>query len=183
MKLLLLLLFTFSTFLVHAQYFPRGININDNYLPNLEEPDKWIVGLDGVFDFQNEESSSGGTGSPFHRFHFNVFYGGQVFRAGLQVSHEFKRDVKDITIGAGFTYGRPFFLEAGVGHLTRSLASTSFDGTVVNLRLGYYFNWIMHIKYRMRVRLALASSYKTINSGTNQRALIFYPLVGFEFET
>lgn len=180
---------TISIFLIffslhgYSQYFPRGVNINDNYLPNLDEPDKWVLGFDGMFDLQRESSNTGETASPLHRLNFNIFYGGQIFRAGLQVAQEFKQDVKDISLGLGFTYGRPWFLEAGVGYVTRSVATSSFDGTGVQLKLGYYFTWHMHIKYRIRVRLALASSYKQMNSGTGLNVLSVYPLFGFEFET
>ena len=174
---LFLILFSLSSF---GQYFPRGTNINDGYLPNLDEPDKWILGLDGVYDFQKESSDTAETSYQLTRGNLNLFYGGQVFRGGLQVIHESNRRVQDLSIGLGFTYRRPLFFELGAGTLSRTLANSSDSGTFVNAKVGYYYNWVMDIRYRFRVRIAMAFGYKMLS---NQTVTNFYPLLGLEFET
>jgi hypothetical protein len=166
-----------------AQYYQRGVNLNNNYLPNLDEPHKWIFNLDGIFDWQKESLQAGQTSYQLSRANINIFYGGQLFRGGVQVGHDFNRDVKDISVGLGFSYNRPFFIEGGVAYLNRLLNNTSYDGTTYNLKAGYYFNWKMHISYRVRIRFSLASSYKKVNSGSDHYVITIYPLIGFEFET
>lgn len=178
-----LIFFLFFSHQSFAQYYPRGVNINDNYLPDFDAPNKWILGLDGMYDLQKESTQNTNVTYEVTRANLNLFYGGQIFRTGLQVLNDVNRGVKDVSIGLGFTYNRPFFLEGGVGYLTRTLTNTSFDGTLYQAKVGYYFNWIMHIKYRVRIRLAFAFSYKKINSGLEQSVIHSYPLLGFEFET
>ena len=184
MKIILAIALIFSSSFSFGQYVPRGVSLNDGYLPNLDEPDKWILGIDGIFDWQKEDTTTTSTSYQLTRSNLNLMYGGQSFRGGLQVIHDFSRDVKDLSIGLGFTYNRPFFFEAGAGYLQRLLSQQSFDGWSYNAKVGYYVNWVMHIKYRFRIRMAFAVNYKTINSSAGDlNVLHFYPLLGLEFET
>lgn len=183
MKKSLIFVFLFTANLSWAQYYPRGTNLNDGYLPNLDQPDKWMISLDGGFDWQREEIGGQNVNYQVTHTQFNLFYGGQVFRGGVQVIHDLAREVKDLSVGVGFAYSRPLFFELGIGYLNRVLSNQSFDGTAINAKIGYNVEWIMRVNYRVRIRLAFAASRKSINSGGDQNVLHFYPLLGLEFET
>ncbi len=182
MKLLLILIFFFTPVL-EAQYFPRGTNINDGYLPNLDQPDKWIISLDGMFDWQRERVQGTETTDQTTHGHFNLFYGGQNFRGGLQVIHDFNRQVKDLSLGVGFAFNRPLFVEVGAGYLNRVAGTRSSEGWSYNAQVGYYYNWIMYVKYRVRIRLSILYNYKKINEVGDPDVSHLYPMIGFEFET
>ncbi|MEM7647156.1 MAG: hypothetical protein AAF203_09620 [Pseudomonadota bacterium] len=181
-KYLFLVLFLFS-FFSEAQYYPRGINLNDNYLPDLDAPNKWMLSLDGMLDFQKEQLQASDVTYQTTRLGVNIFYGGQVFRGGLQVLQDHNRAVKDLSLGLGIAFNRPLFFELGLGYLNRLAGAQSYDGTSYNFKVGYNVNWVMHIKYRVRIRMALMFNYKTINAGFSQNVLQFHPFLGLEFET
>lgn len=180
---LLFLAFFFVSLPCLGQYFPRGISLNDGYLPNLDEPDKWIIAVDGIYDWQKEKSSTAQSSHPTTRTGFNLFYGGQKFRAGLQVLHDFNQDVKDLSLGFGMAFNRPLFFEVGGGYVTRSADSFSADGFSVNGRLGYYWNWITQVKYRVRLRVSLMYNFKKFNDVGDSSITTFHPFIGLEFET
>lgn len=182
MKAFLILFFLISS-PCFGQYYPSGVSLNDGYLPNLDEPNKWIVSLDGMFDWQRESGATSETSFQTTHANFNLFYGGQNFRGGAQVVHDFNRSVKDLSIGFGFAFNRPLFLELGAGYLNRVASNTSTEGWAYNAKVGYYYNWIMHVKYRVRVRLSVVYSEKTTNDNGDPRVTNFYPFIGFEFET
>lgn len=177
------LLTLFLSLPVYGQYYPRGTSLNDNYLPNLDQPDKWIVDVDGMFDFQKEKLSNSEQSYQTTRSNFNLFYGGQNFRGGVQVLHDFSRDVKDLSLGLGMTFNRPLFFEAGIGYLSRIRNSTSTEGWSYNIKVGYYYSWIMRLQFRVRVRLSLVFDQKILHDNNNPSVTNFYPLIGFEFET
>lgn len=186
MKSSLFFLFFFYTSLSLGQYFPRGMGYNDNYLPDFDATDKTIVGIDGMFDIQKEDNSASSTSTTYQvtRGHLNIMYGGQVLRGGLQVIQETNRDIKDLSFGLGLTYSRPLFFEASIASLQRTVGAQSFSGMSYNTKVGYYYNLIMHIKYRFRIRLALSVNYKSISAPVGEsNVLQFYPLLGLEFET
>ncbi len=176
------LLFGLST-QANAQYYPLGVSMNDGYLPNLDEPDKWIFSLNGMYDWQKEKTQTSQTSYQLTHGLLNVFYGGHGFRGGVQIIQDFNRDVKDLSLGLGFAINRPFFLEAGAGYLTRLLSTTSYEGWSYNAQLGYALNWHMHVKYRTRIRFSFMFNYKELNDLEETKVLNFYPLLGFEFET
>jgi len=183
MKFLFLFVFLFS-FSALGQYFPRGININDGYLPNLDEPDKWMISLDGMFDWQKEDQT-GAQQVSYQTTHanFNAFYGGQNFRGGAQVIHDFNRQVKDLSIGFGLAFNRPLFVELGAGYLSRVRDNSSTEGWSYSVKVGYYFNWVMDIKYRIRMRISMMYNHKHVNDTGDPKVTNFYPFIGFEFET
>lgn len=182
MKYLFLLFFLFS-FNSWGQYYPRGTSINDGYLPNLEEPDKWFINFDGMFDWQKQKDNNRQSSFQSTHANFNLFHGGQNFRGGIQVIHDFSFDIKDLSVGAGFAFGRPLFVEVGVGYLSRLARNQSSEGWSYNVKVGYYYRWIAHVSYRVRVRLSLMYNYKRINDVADPRVSDFYPFLGFEFET
>ena len=159
------------------------MSINDGYLPNLDEPDKWFVNLDGTFDWQKEKTNTGEVSLQTTRANFNLFYGGQNLRGGAMVIHDFNRDVKDLSIGAGLAFNRPLFLELGVGYLSRVSDTQSSEGWSYSAKVGYYYRWITHVKYRIRVRLSLMYHHKKINDVGDPGVTTFHPYLGFEFET
>ncbi len=173
-------LFTSSTF---AQYYPRGTNLNDGYLPNLDEPDKWIMSVDGMFDWQKEKSDLSEVSYQTTHAHVNVFYGGQNLRGGLQVIHDYNRQVKDLSVGFGLSFNRPLFFEIGAGYLNRVAGQQSSEGWSFSGKVGYYYNWIMYVRYRVRIRLSFVYNHKNINDLGTPSVSHFYPLIGFEFET
>ncbi len=181
LRVFLFLLFFSSQAL--GQYFPRGMSYNDNYLPNLDEPDKWMISVDGIYDWQKEKNDTSQTSYQTTRAGFNLFYGGKNFRGGAQVLHDFNRDVKDLSIGMAMAFNRPLFVEGGLGYLTRSTDFTSSEGWSFNIKVGYYWNWIMQINYRVRVRVSLMYNYKKINEVGDPAVTTFHPFIGFEFET
>ena len=182
MKIIFLIFFLFSG-AAWGQYYPRGTSFNNGYLPNLDEPDKWIVTLDGMFEWQREKNNNGQTSYQSTHANFNVFYGGKNFRGGAQVIHDFSFDVKDLSLGAGFALGRPLFLELGAGYLNRVGRTSSSEGWSYSAKVGYYYRWITHVSYRVRVRLSLMYNYKRLNDVADPRVSNFYPFLGFEFET
>ena len=167
----------------YSQYYPSGVSMNDGYLPNLNEPDKWIISLDGMFEWDREDTQTTQTSFQTSHANFNLFYGGQKLRGGVQVVHDLSRDIKDLSVGVGLAYNRPLFIEVGAGFLNRVLSSSSTDGWSYNVKVGYYYNWIMHVKYRVRVRLSLMYNYKKLNDVGDPTVTNFYPFIGFEFET
>lgn len=157
--------------------------MNDGYLPNLSEPNKWMVSVDGMFDWQKEKLQNSDRSYQLTHSNFNLFFGGQKFRGGVQVVHDFSHDIKDLSVGLGVAFNRPVFLELGAGYLNRVMNTTSFDGWSYNAKVGYSVDWVMQIKYRLRIRMAMMFNYKTINSGYPQGVYNFYPFLGLEFET
>ena len=183
MKYILVVFTILLSFNLQAQYYPRGTSFNDGYLPNLDQPDKWIVALDGSFDWQKERTETAQVSYQTTHANFNLFYGGQNFRGGVQVIHDFNRDVKDLSLGLGFAFNRPLFFEFGAGYLSRVTDTRSTEGWSFNGKFGYYYDWIMYVKYRVRIRLSLMYNHKTINEVGNPVVTNFYPFIGFEFET
>ena len=186
LQLLILILLISQSIVSQAQYSPRGTSLNDGYWPNLDEPDKWILGVEALFDMQREKDTTGTTNYQLSHGHFNWQYGGQVIRGGLQVIYDDLRirGINDLSVGAAITFRRPLFFEFGAGYLTRNLATQSFDGWSFNVKMGYYFRLLMHVKYRFRFRFSVNANYKTLREGVgNREVLSFYPLLGFEFET
>ena len=175
-----LILFSSASF---AQYYPRGTSMNNGYYPNLDVPDKWIFAVDGMFDWQKESTAATQTSFQTSHANLNAFYGGQNFRGGLQVIHDQNRAVKDLSVGFGLGFNRPLFFEIGAGYLNRNLNGASTEGWSYSAKLGYYYNWIMYVKYRVRVRISLMYNYKKVNSIGDPTVTNFYPLIGFEFET
>ena len=183
---ILLILLNFMLPAAFAQYSPRGTSLNDGYWPNLDEPNKWVIGAETLFDLQRETDNTTTTSFQLSHGHFNWQYGGQQLRGGLQIIYDDLRvrGMSDLSIGAGLTFNRPLFFELGLGYLTRDVGQQSFDGWSFNAKVGYYFRLLMHVKYRFRFRFSLNANYKTIREGSgNREVLSFYPLLGFEFET
>ncbi len=157
--------------------------MNNNYWPNVEEPIMWFINLDGMFDYQNERQASADLTGQVTHFNFNLLYGGQNFRAGANVIHDFNLVTKDLSVGFVMAFGRPFFFELGAGYLNRSQSTTSTEGWSYHGKLGYYFPWITEVKFRTRFRIALVYNQKTLNDNGDPRVTHFYPIIGFEFET
>gem|GEM_PF-4720264 len=168
-----------------AQYYPRGVRFNDNFLPNLTEPDKFFLLIDGMVDFQKEKQDSGTTVFENTHFQGQMLYGGQQLRGGLLIMQDnSQRNVKDLTVGLSLSIRRPVFFELGVGLLTRSLASETSDGFAATARIGYGIRILHQINYRIRLRITGNFIYKSINTGTGTiTGTQFYPLIGLEFET
>ena len=177
---LFILLFSIPSF---GQYYPRGTTLNNNYWPNVDEPVRWMINLDGMFDFQNEKIGDTTTTVQTTHGNFNLFYGGKNFRAGANVVYDFNLINKDLAIGAGMAFGRPLFFEVAAGYLSRTRESSSTEGWSFHGKIGYNFRWITEVKYRTRFRIAMVYNWKTINDVGTPNIIHFYPLIGIEFET
>jgi hypothetical protein len=143
----------------------------------------WFINLDGMYDFQNQRSPGVDATSQITHLNFNLFYGGENFRAGANVIHDFNLVTKDLAVGLGMAFGRPLFFELGLGYLSRVQGAVSAEGWSYHGKVGYNFRWITHVKYRTRFRVALVYNQKTLNDTGDPIVTHFYPLIGFEFET
>ncbi len=173
----------FFSSVANGQYYPRGTTLNNNYWPNVDEPIRWFITLDGMYDFQNEKQSGSDVSSQSTHANFNLFYGGRNFRAGANVIHDFNLVTKDLSMGFAMAFSRPLFFELGAGYLNRSSGPASTEGWSYHAKVGYYFRWITEVKYRTRFRIALVYNYKTLNDTGDPKVTNFYPIIGFEFET
>ena len=182
MRILFLLVFLLSR-PAFGQYYPRGTTLNNNYWPNVDEPIRWMINLDGMFDFQNEKIGNATTTVQTTHANFNLFYGGKNFRGGANVVHDYNLVTKDLTVGFGVAFGRPLFIELAAGYLSRTRDTTSTEGWSYHAKLGYNFRWITEVRYRTRFRIALVYNYKTVNDIGDPKTSNFYPIIGFEFET
>lgn len=171
----------------YGQYWPRGTSYNDHFYPNIDEPDKFLLTVDTMVDLQREYDESGARRLILEDYHFQgrFYFGGRKFRGGVLIAHDLdSRDVKDLSLGLGAGFSRPFFFDIGAAYLMRNDPLEDQEGLTVNGQFGYEIRMVYQVKYRVRFRVLGNVMYKRINTTSGPvNSVEFFPMVGIDFET